>query len=62
MNIKTKLEERLKELYQAATDTEAQLWAIRGAIQEVETVIMPLIEEPGNDGNEDADEQTDNSD
>ena len=62
MNIKTKLEERLKELYQAAQDTEAQLWAIRGAIQEVETVIMPLIEEPGNDGNEDADEQTDNSD
>lgn len=62
MNLKTKLEERLKELYQAAQDTEAQLWAIRGAIQEVETVIMPLIEEPGNDGNEDADEQTDNSD
>lgn len=55
MNLKVKLEERLLELRQAAMDTEAQLWAIRGAIQEIETVIVPLIEEADTDANADTD-------
>jgi len=58
MSIKTKLEQRLVELRQAEQETEAQLWAIRGAIQEVETIILPLIEEA--DGTEDTDAETDN--
>ena len=56
MSIKTKLEERLLELRQAEQETEAQLWAIRGAIQEVETIVLPLIEEA--DGNEATDTAT----
>lgn len=44
MSLKVKVEERLLELRQALSDTEAQLWAIRGAIQELETVIVPMIE------------------
>lgn len=44
MSLKVKIEERLLELRQALSDTEAQLWAIRGAIQELETVIVPMIE------------------
>lgn len=54
MSIKTKLEERLIELRQAEQETEAQLWAIRGAIQEVETIVLPLIEEA--DGNAETDQ------
>ena len=56
MSIKTKLEERLIELRQAEQETEAQLWAIRGAIQEVETIVLPLIEEA--DGNAETDQAT----
>ena len=56
MSIKTKLEERLIELRNAETEILAQLWAIRGAIQEVETIVLPLIEEA--DGNEATDTES----
>lgn len=45
MSLKLKLEERLNELRQALAESEAQTWAIRGAIQEVESYILPLIED-----------------
>ena len=45
MSLKIKIENRLTELKQAEIETEVQLWAIRGAIQELEQVTLPMIEE-----------------
>ena len=45
MSLKIKIENRLNELKQAEIETEVQLWAIRGAIQELEQVTLPMIEE-----------------
>jgi hypothetical protein len=44
MSLKSKLEERISELRNAAAEAEAQVWAIRGALQELETVTLPMID------------------
>jgi len=44
MTIKLQLEERLQALYDGLRESEATTWAIRGAIQELETIIIPMIE------------------
>lgn len=52
---KLDIEKRLQELRQGEQEAAAQLYAIQGAIQELESYWLPMIEEQESDRNQDTD-------